>query len=109
MRHPRGYVAAGVAASVWLAAAAAAVAAECRDELIASQSSLQTTSAGIEQAAAAPPAEKCPAQRRHYAAMMKFRDVLSRCDLSKDRAGRVAGLDASIDRFRKAMPPGCRP
>jgi hypothetical protein len=102
----RRSLAAGLAAAPLLLGTAAA-AAECRDDLVASQDSLRTTRAGVDQAAEGP--GKCPAHRSHYAAMIKFRDVLARCDTSKERAGRVAGLNASIDQFRKGMPAGCRP
>jgi len=103
----RRSLAVGLAAAPIVLSAAAA--AECRDELVASQSSLKTTRAGVDQTAGGPVGDRCPAQRRHYAALIKFRDVLARCDTSKERPGRVAGLDASIDVFRKAMPAGCRP
>jgi hypothetical protein len=103
----RRSLAAGLAAAPILLGAAAAAAAECRDDLVASQDSLRTTRAGVDQAAEGP--GKCPAHRKHYAAMIRFRDVLARCDTSKERAGRVVGLNASIDEFRKAMPAGCRP
>jgi hypothetical protein len=88
---------------------AGAALASCRDDLVASQKDLQDSAAGIEQVAAGPDPARCPAHRRHYAALVRFRDVLNQCDKSKDRAERVVGLNTKIEGLRKQMPGGCRP
>jgi len=83
--------------------------ADCKSELVATQQGLEATRAGVEQAADGPAAARCTAHRRHYAAMVKFRDLLGRCDTGKTKAENLAQLNASIDDFRKKMPPGCQP
>jgi hypothetical protein len=96
-------------AAVIVVLGAGAAVADCKDDLVASQQGLKATRAGIEQVAAGPEAAKCPAHRRHYAAMIKFRDVLGRCDTGSSRAGNLTQLNTSIDDFRKKMPAGCKP
>jgi hypothetical protein len=83
--------------------------AECKDELVASQKNLMATRAGIEQVAAAPEAQKCPAWRKHYAAMIKVRDVFARCDSGARRAEHAAQLEASIADFKRQVPRNCKP
>ncbi|HXW24664.1 MAG TPA: hypothetical protein VEK73_07955 [Xanthobacteraceae bacterium] len=84
-------------------------AADCRSELAASQQSLERTRAGVAAAAASPDAAKCAADRRYYAALIKVREVFSRCDPGTKKAERAAQLQAAIDDFKAKMPPGCRP
>ena len=83
--------------------------ADCKTDLVASQQELKATAAGVEQVAAAPEAGRCPAYRKRYAAMIKFREVLARCDTGKQRAEHVAQLDTSIEGLRTQMPGGCKP
>lgn len=85
------------------------VAADCKADLVATQNGLKATRAGLEQVATGPDAEKCPAHRKHYAAMVRFRDLLGRCDAGSTRAANLAQLNTSIDDFRKKMPAGCKP
>jgi uncharacterized protein (DUF2147 family) len=58
---------------------------------------------------AASQAEKCPAFRKHYAAMAKFHQLLDRCDTGSNRLENLTKLSASMDDFRRKMPRGCNP
>ena len=97
----------GVAAMLILAARPAA--ADCASELTASQQSLEGTRAAVAATAAGSDAQKCAAQRRHYAAMVKVREVFSRCDTSAKKGSNAAQLIATINDFKAKMPRGCRP
>jgi hypothetical protein len=88
--------------------AAPAAAADCKADLVASQKALKVTGAGVEEASLSPAAGKCEAYRKHYAAMVKFREVLARCGASGERAAHVAQLNASIEAFKGKLPPGCK-
>jgi hypothetical protein len=90
-------------------AGAVPAAANCPGELTASQQSLERTRAAVAASAASPDAQKCAAQRRYYAALVKVRDVFSRCDPGTKKAERAAQLQVAIDDFKGKMPPGCRP
>jgi hypothetical protein len=83
--------------------------ADCKSDLVATQKGLQATGVGVEEVAKAPDAGKCPAHRKHYAAMVKFRDLLGRCDSGASKADNLTKLNASIEDFRKKMPAGCKP
>jgi hypothetical protein len=83
--------------------------ADCKSDLVATQKGLQATRVGVEEVAKAPDAGKCPAHRKHYAAMVKFRDLLGRCDSGATKADNLTKLNASIEDFRKKMPAGCNP
>jgi len=83
--------------------------AECKDDLAASQKSLAATRAGVEQVATAPEAQKCPAWRKHYAAMIEVRAVFARCDAGARRAEHAAQLEASIADFKRQVPRNCKP
>jgi hypothetical protein len=108
-QSPKGFaVRMAVALAIAVLGAGAAFAA-CRDDLLASQKGLKDSTADVAEAAGGPDAGRCPAERKHYAALMRFRDVLNHCDKSKDRAQRVAGLTTKIEGFRKQMPAGCKP
>lgn len=96
-------------AAALAALASGAAGADCKDDLVATQSGLEATRAGVEQAARGPEAGKCAAHRRHYAAMVQVRNVFGRCDTGSNRAQHLAQLNASIDDFRKKMPAGCKP
>jgi hypothetical protein len=100
-----------VAAAALAAILAGAVpaAADCPGELTASQQSLERTRAAVAASAAAPDAQKCAALRRYYAALVKVRDVFSRCDPGTKKAERAAQLQVAIDDFKGKMAPGCRP
>ena len=104
-----GYSRQVVFAAALLILAASPAAADCAGELAASQQSLERTRATIAASAAASDAQKCAAQRRHYAALVKVREVFSRCDKGGNKAGNAAQLTATIDDFKAKMPRGCRP
>jgi hypothetical protein len=91
--------------ALFLAPAAAA----CREDLLASQQKLATTRAGIQKVAAASDAQKCPAYRRHYGAMLEVRKVFAQCDTGAQGPEQIAQLDGLIEAFRKRLPSGCKP
>jgi len=84
-------------------------AADCASELTGSQQSLERTRAGVAAAAASTDAQKCAAQRRYYAALVKVREVFSRCDSGAKKGTNATQLTAAIDDFKAKMPRGCRP
>jgi hypothetical protein len=90
-------------------AGAVPAAADCASELTASQQSLDRTRAGVAATAGSPEAQKCAAQRRYYAALVKVREVFSRCDTGAKKGTNATQLTATIDDFKAKMPPGCRP
>jgi len=90
-------------------AGAAPAAADCASELTTSQQGLERTRAAVAASAAGPEAQKCAAQRRHYAALVKVREVFSRCDTGAKKGNNAAQLTATIDDFKAKMPRGCRP
>src|SRR5215467_9635120 len=90
-------------------AGAVPAAADCASELTASQQNLERTRAAVAATAAAPEAQKCAAQRRYYAALVKVREVFSRCDTGGQKGDHAAQLKVAIDDFRGKMPQGCRP
>ena len=104
----RGVPLAAAALAAVLAGAVPA-AADCKADLTGSQQSLERTRAGLAAAAASPGAQKCAAQRRYYAALVKVREVFSRCDPGSKKEERAAQLQVAIDDFKAKMPPGCRP
>jgi len=79
-------------------------AADCKADLVASQKAIEATRAAWEGAEAG----KCDAHRKHYTAMLKFREVLGRCDTSANRDARMAQLTASIGDFKNKAPKGCK-
>ena len=83
--------------------------ADCASELTASQQSLERTRASVAAADASSDAQKCAAQRRYYAAMVKVREVFTRCDTGAKKGSNAAQLTAAIDDFKAKMPPRCRP
>jgi len=103
----RALLAAGWPVLVVIGAAPAM--ADCASELTASQSSLERTRAAVAATAATTDAQKCAAQRRHYAALIKVREVFSRCDTGAKKEDNAAQLTAAIDAFKAKMSPGCRP
>ena len=98
-----------VAALALVLARVIPAAADCAGELTASQQSLERTRAGVAAAAASPDAQKCAAQRRYYAALVKVREVFSRCDTGTQKGTNATQLTAAIDDFKAKMPRGCRP
>jgi uncharacterized protein (DUF2141 family) len=104
-----GYRRLVLVAAAMLILAARPAAADCAGELTGSQQSLERTRAAIAATAGGSDAQKCAAQRRHYAAMVKVREVFSRCDTSAKKANNAAQLTATIDDFKAKMPRGCRP
>jgi hypothetical protein len=83
-------------------------AADCASELTASQQNLERTRAAVATSSAAPDAQKCAAHRRYYAALVKVREVFSRCDSGAQKGSHAAQLTATIDDFKAKMPRGCR-
>lgn len=84
-------------------------AADCASELTASQQNLERTRAAVAGSTASPDAQKCAAQRRYYAALVKVREVFTRCDTGAKKGSNAAQLTATIDDFKAKMPRGCRP
>ena len=104
-----GYRRLVLVAAAMLILAPGPAAADCASELTASQQSLERTRAAIAASAAGSDAQKCAAQRRHYAAMVKVREVFTRCDTGAKKGTNAAQLTATIDDFKAKMPRGCRP
>jgi hypothetical protein len=96
-------------AALLLIANASPAAADCASELTASQQSLERTRAAVAATAGGSDAQTCAAQRRHYAAMVKVREVFSRCDTGTKKGSNAAQLTATINDFKAKMPRGCRP
>ena len=84
-------------------------AADCASELTASQQNLERSRAGVAATAANSDAQKCAAQRRYYAALVKVREVFSRCDSGAQKGTNATQLTTAIDDFKAKMPRGCRP
>jgi hypothetical protein len=97
------------AALALVLAGAVPAAADCASELTASQQILERTRAGVAATAAGTEAQKCAAQRRYYAALVKVREVFSRCDSGAKKGTNATQLTEAIDAFKAKMPPGCRP
>lgn len=83
--------------------------ADCKQDLVSAQQALQATKSAVDLADKGPDAQKCPAYRRHYAALAKVREVFGRCDTGTKKAEHAAQLNGSIEDFRKQAPRGCRP
>ena len=98
-----------LAAALSILAGASPAVADCASELTASQQNLERTRAGVAASAASAEAQKCAAQRRYYAALVKVRDVFSRCDTGAQKGSNAAQLTATIEDFKAKMPRGCRP
>jgi hypothetical protein len=96
-------------AAAFVLAGVIPAAADCASELTASQQNLERTRAGVAAAAASAEAQKCAAQRRYYAALVKVREVFSRCDTGTKKGTNATQLTAAIDDFKAKMPPRCRP
>jgi len=99
--------AAGVLAFVLAGALPAA--ADCASDLTASQHNLEQTRGAVAATATSADAQKCAAQRRYYAALVKVREVFSRCDTGAKKGNNAGQLQVAIDDFKAKMPPGCRP
>jgi hypothetical protein len=89
--------------------AASPAVADCASELTASQQSLELTRAMVAATATSSDGQKCAAQRRHYGALVKVREVFSRCDKGSQKGSNAAQLTATINDFKAKMPRGCRP
>jgi hypothetical protein len=96
-------------AAMLILAGASPAAADCAGELTASQQNLERTRAAVAANAASPDAQKCAADRRYYAALIKVREVFSRCDTGAQKESNAAQVTATINDFRAKMPRGCRP
>jgi hypothetical protein len=105
--HRCGFLA--VAALALVLAGVMPAAADCASELTASQQSLERSRDGVAAAAASTDAQKCAAQRRYYAALVKVREVFTRCDTGAKKGTNATQLTAAIDDFKAKMPRGCRP
>jgi len=98
-----------LAAAMLILASANPAAADCASELTASQQNLERTRAAVAANTAGADAQKCAAQRRYYAALVKVREVFTRCDTGAQKGSNAAQLTATIDDFKAKMPRGCRP
>jgi hypothetical protein len=96
-------------AAAMLILAASPAAADCASELTASQKSLERTRAAVAATAGGSDSQKCAAQRRHYTALVKVREVFTRCDTGTNKGSNAAQLTATIDDFKAKMPRACRP
>jgi hypothetical protein len=105
--HQRAFVTVGALALV-LAGAIPATA-DCASELTVSQQTLERSRAGVAAAGTSSDAQKCAAHRRYYAALVKVREVFTRCDTGAQKGSHAAQLTATIDDFKAKMPHGCRP
>ena len=106
---PAAYRRHALLAAAMLIICASPVAADCASELTASQQNLERTRAAVAANAAGSDAQKCAAQRRYYAALVKVREVFSRCDTGTQKGSNAGQLTATIDDFKAKMPRGCRP
>jgi hypothetical protein len=86
---------------------AAPAQAACRDDLIKSDQDFAKTRSALQKAAEAAPAVKCAAYRRHIASLTQFRNVLSRCDTSANKAKNAEKTNADIASFNKSMREAC--
>src|SRR5882757_9891612 len=75
-----------LAAGAVLAALTGAADAACRDDLVKADQNFNRTRSALQQAAAAAPAAKCVAYRRHVASLTEVRSVFARCDTSASKA-----------------------
>jgi len=96
-------------AFVFLLGGAIPAAADCASDLTASQQGLERTRAAVAASATSAEAQKCAAHRRYYAALVKVREVFTRCDTGAQKGSHAAQLTATIDDFKTKMPRGCRP
>lgn len=83
--------------------------ADCRADLLATNQTLQTTRAGLDQADAGAKSLRCAAYRRHFAAMKGLREVFARCDHGQQRVEHVEQLNSSIADFSKIVQNNCKP
>jgi hypothetical protein len=83
--------------------------ADCASDLTASQQGLERTRAAVAASATSAEAQKCAAHRRYYAALVKVREVFTRCDTGAQKGSHAAQLTATIDDFKTKIPRGCRP
>lgn len=104
-----GYRRYALAAAMLVLAGASPAAADCASELTASQQNLERTRAAVAATAAGSDAQKCAAQRRYYTALVKVREVFSRCDTGTQKGSHAAQLTTTIEAFKAKMPHGCRP
>ena len=89
--------------------AVASAAADCRTDLIAVDTTLKSSRAGVESAASAAAAVQCAAYRKHVAALTKVRDVFARCDTSKQRDANVAAVGTTLADFTARARAACGP
>jgi hypothetical protein len=104
-----GYRRHALAAALLILAGASPAAADCASELTTSQQNLERTRAAVAATTAGSDAQKCAAQRRHYGALVRVREVFSRCDTGAQKGSNAAQVAAAIEDFKAKMPRGCRP
>ena len=96
----------------WLLLAAVVLAspagAACRDDLIKADQNFNRTRSDLQKAAAAAPALKCAAYRRHVASLTEVRNVFARCDTGGDKAKNAAQTNAALSEFTKQMRASCK-
>ncbi len=102
-------LAAAVLGALFVTLGTPPAAADCRGDLLASQQSLERTRAGVDLADKGADAQRCPAYRRHHAALVQVREVFVRCDTGAQKAERAAQVGTTIESFRARMPRGCKP
>ena len=96
----------------WLLLAAVVLAspagAACRDDLIKADQNFNRTRSDLQKAAAAAPALKCAAYRRHVASLTEVRNVFARCDTGGDKAKNAAQTNAALGDFTRQMRASCK-
>jgi len=95
----------------WLLLAAVVLAspagAACRDDLIKADQNFNRTRSDLQKAAAAAPALKCAAYRRHVASLTEVRNVFARCDTGTAKAANARQVSSSLAEFNKQMRESC--
>jgi len=95
----------------WLLLAAVVLAspagAACRDDLIKADQNFNRTRSDLQKAAAAAPALKCDAYRRHVASLTEVRNVFARCDTGAAKAANARQVSSSLAEFNKQMRESC--
>jgi hypothetical protein len=95
----------------WLLLAAVVLAtpagAACRDDLIKADQNFNRTRSDLQKAAAAAPALKCAAYRRHVASLTEVRNVFARCDTGAAKAANARQVSSSLAEFNKQMRESC--
>lgn len=88
----------------WTADAPAA----CRDDLIKADQEFARSRSSLNAAAAAAPAARCAAYRRHVASLGQVTKVFARCDTSADKAKNAAQTKSALADFTRQMNDACK-